>query len=285
MPKRVVTPSTSTIPRFCSLLHSELDAILEDKVKRVLPFIVFVWALPVFGQTQTVCRNLNDSGGFIYQGETVINGQACRQVSYAPVADPKPTPAVSAPVNSAPNPATTETLPAPAPVQPAAASAPAAAAFDPAPASGQIPAGGVIAIAPMGGFDTYLAAAIREKKTPVQLTIDPAQSAYLLVSSEYEWQGWFATSSGYAHGSANWNSSGGTANYHAQSASNAGSTRGLEASLMLIDKKTGRILWAYEVHKSSHGSLLFGTLGMRGQQSIAEACAKHLKEYIEKGKG
>lgn len=152
-------------------------------------------------------------------------------------------------------------------------------------ASGQISSGAMIAIAPMGGFDTYLAAAIREKKTPVQLTIDPAQSAYLLVSSQYEWHGWFANSYAAATGSANWNRNGGSANYNAAAASRAGSTRGLEASLMLIDKQTGHILWAYEVHKSSHGSLLFGTLGMRGQQSIAEACAKHLKEYIEKGKG
>jgi hypothetical protein len=37
-------------------------------------------------------------------------------------------------------------------------------------------------------------------------------------------------------------------------------------------------------HKSSHGALLFGTHAARGQQSLAEACAKHLKEFIEKGK-
>ena len=170
-----------------------------------------------------------------------------------------------------------------APVPRVVASAPAVPVSSSA--SGQIPSGGMIAIAPMGGFDTYLAAAIREKKTPVQLTIDPAQSAYLLVSSEYEWHGWFANSAAAANGSANWNRNGGSANYNAAAVSNAGSTRGLEASLMLIDKQTGRVLWAYEVHKSSHGSLLFGTLGMRGEQSIAEACAKHLKEYIEKGKG
>jgi len=53
---------------------------------------------------------------------------------------------------------------------------------------------------------------------------------------------------------------------------------------MLIDAKTKDVVWAYEVHKNSHGSLIFGTLGARGQQSIAEACAKHLKEYIEKTK-
>jgi hypothetical protein len=37
-------------------------------------------------------------------------------------------------------------------------------------------------------------------------------------------------------------------------------------------------------HKSSHGALLFGTHDARGQQSSAETCAKHLKEFIEKGK-
>ena len=45
-----------------------------------------------------------------------------------------------------------------------------------------------------------------------------------------------------------------------------------------------RFVWAYEVHKSSHGALILGTLGARGQQSIAEAGAKHLREYIEKGR-
>jgi hypothetical protein len=53
---------------------------------------------------------------------------------------------------------------------------------------------------------------------------------------------------------------------------------------MLIDAKTKDVVWAYEVHKSSHGALLFGSHAARGQQSLAEACAKHLKEYIKKGK-
>jgi hypothetical protein len=62
---------------------------LEDKVKKILPFIVLAFAIPALGQTQTpqpqmMCRDLKDSGGFIYQGETVINGQACRPVAYAP---------------------------------------------------------------------------------------------------------------------------------------------------------------------------------------------------------
>lgn len=63
------------------------------------------------------------------------------------------------------------------------------------------------------------------------------------------------------------------------------STRGLEASIMLIDAKTKDVVWAYEVHKNSHGGLLLGTLAARGKQSVAEACAKHLKEFIEKSEG
>jgi hypothetical protein len=233
-----------------------------------------------------MCRNLADSGGFTYQGETIIGTQACRPVTQAAVAAPAPTSApttvaYATSASASPNSAvTTDTPSAAAPTAALAPSAPVSTA-----SAGQLGSGAVIAIAPMGGFDTYLAAAIREKKTPVQLTVDPAQSGFLLVSSEYEWHGWFANSYGAASGAANWNHSGGSANYNAATASNAGSTRGLEASLMLVDKQTGRVLWAYEVHKSSHGSLIFGTLGMRGQQSIAEACAKHLKEYIEKGKG
>jgi hypothetical protein len=82
-------------------------------VKRILPFIVLAWAVPAVGQTQTVCRDLKESGGFLYQGETVINGQACRQVSYAPV-QPQPVAVAAAPAPVA----------GPAATQPPVASAP-----------------------------------------------------------------------------------------------------------------------------------------------------------------
>jgi hypothetical protein len=141
-------------------------------------------------------------------------------------------------------------------------------------ASGTAPIdpGARVVIAPMGGFETYFAAAIREKKVPIVLTLDKDSAQYFVVSTNAEWRG-FVYGSG-----ASWNNSGGAAG------ASASSTRGLEASIMIINAKTKDVVWAYEVHKSSHGSLLFGTLGARGQQSIAEACAKHLKMYIEKGK-
>jgi hypothetical protein len=142
--------------------------------------------------------------------------------------------------------------------------------------SASVQAGSRIVIAPMGGFETYFAAAVREKRVPITLTLEKASAQYFVVSTNTEWQG-FVYGAG---GNANWSRAGGTASYGAA----ASSTRGLEASIMIIDAKTKDIVWAYEVHKSSHGALIFGTLGARGQQSIAEACAKHLKEYIEKGK-
>ncbi len=142
--------------------------------------------------------------------------------------------------------------------------------------SARIAPGARVVIAPMGGFETYFAAAVREKKVPVTLTLEKASAQYFVVSTNTEWQG-FVYGSG---GTANWNRAGGSASY----GSAASSTRGLEASIMLIDAKSKDVIWAYEVHKNSHGALVFGTFGARGQQSVAEACAKHLKEYIEKGK-
>jgi hypothetical protein len=136
--------------------------------------------------------------------------------------------------------------------------------------------GSRVVIAPMGGFETYFAAAVREKAVPITLTLDKASAQFFVVSTNTEWQG-FVYGSG---GSASWGPNGGSAAHGAA----ASSTRGLEASIMIIDAKTKDVVWAYEVHKNSHGSLLFGTFGARGQQSIAEACAKHLKEFVEKGK-
>jgi len=143
-------------------------------------------------------------------------------------------------------------------------------------ANGPIPHGARIVIAPMGGFETYFAAAVREKKVPVTLTLDKKSAQYFVVSTNTEWQGFVFGSAG----NSTLNAAGGSST-HAAAAS---TTRGLEASIMLINAQTKDVAWAYEVHKNSHGALLFGTLAARGQQSIAEACAKHLKEYIEKGK-
>jgi hypothetical protein len=233
---------------------------------------------------QMQCHDLASNNNFVASDEVLVNGMACRYVKSAATASQPAQPAQIA--NAAPAVATNTAVAK----QPVATDVPAAPAVnDPASApqskqepeattvgNGEVTPGSRIVIAPMGGFETYFAAAIREKKVPVKLTLNRESAQFFVVSTETEWHGFVYGSAG----GANWNQNGGSAG-HAASAS---STRGLEASIMVIDAKTKDVVWAYEVHKSSHGALLFGTHAARGQQSLAEACAKHLKEYIEKGK-
>jgi hypothetical protein len=74
-----------------------------------------------------MCRNLADSGGFLYQGETPFGTQACRPIPHPPLAAPVAAPApredtgTTAPVAAAPNaaaPAVATTLPPPDPTTP-----------------------------------------------------------------------------------------------------------------------------------------------------------------------
>jgi hypothetical protein len=223
-------------------------------------------------QTSTItCRPLDGGNAYLYPDEQVVGNQACKTVANTAhiqqqqVAQAGPAVAANQTAADVPTgPATT----------PSVASGPSANSFV---GTMQPPhPGSRVAIAPMGGFETYFAAAIREKQVPLAITLDRDTAQFFLVSTETEWQG-FVYASG---GGASWNQSGGSAAH----GSTASSTRGLEASIMLIDAKTKDVVWAYEVHKSSHGALLLGTHASRGQQSLAEACAKHLKEFIEKSK-
>jgi hypothetical protein len=236
---------------------------------------------------QMQCHDLASNNNFVASDEVLVNGMACRYVKAAPSAsEASARPAQIS--NVAPSATNVVAAKQPVATDLPASATPAAVNDSPsaqqpnqepeatAVGNGEVSPGSRIVIAPMGGFETYFAAAIREKKVPVKLTLSRESAQFFVVSTETEWHGFVYGSAG----GANWNQSGGSAG-HAASAS---STRGLEASIMLIDAKTKDVVWAYEVHKSSHGALLFGTHAARGQQSLAEACAKHLKEYIEKGK-
>lgn len=93
-------------------------------MKKAILLAALLSAAPAFAQTQTqlVCRDLKDSGGFLYAGETVVNGQACRQVTYAPTQQATlvnasatvATPA-AAPVAASPDPLTAEPVAPPPP--------------------------------------------------------------------------------------------------------------------------------------------------------------------------
>ena len=227
---------------------------------------------------QMQCRDLASTGNFVNSDEVLINGMACRSAKQAPAATQVAASAttLAAPAPQAPSNQFASSDAPTAPAAPITKVVDSRDAAQPVSDNGQISPGARIVIAPMGGFETYFAAAMREKKVPVRLTLDKESAQFFVVSTETEWHG-FVYGSG---GSANWNQNGGSAAHGAA----ASSTRGLEASIMLIDAKSKDVVWAYEVHKSSHGALLLGTHAARGQQSLAEACAKHLKEFIEKGK-
>jgi hypothetical protein len=119
-------------------------------------------------------------------------------------------------------------------------------------ANAKIPRGAKLFIGPIeGGYDIYLAAAMHKKEVPVVIVTDRAKADFELSGvSESEKAGWAKI--------VIW-----------------GNTSSKEqASVKLVDLKTGTVVWGYNVNKGSSA---------RGKQSSAEACAKHLKEKIEKG--
>jgi hypothetical protein len=119
-------------------------------------------------------------------------------------------------------------------------------------ANARIPRGARVYIGAIeGGYDIYLAAAMHKKEVPIVIVTDRAQADYELSGvSESEKAGWAKI--------VFW-----------------GNTSSKEqASVKLVDLKGGTVVWGYNVSKGSSA---------KGKQSSSEACAKHLKEKIEKG--
>jgi hypothetical protein len=117
------------------------------------------------------------------------------------------------------------------------------------PSAKPVPAGSKIHIAPIpGGFEHYIAAGILKKKLPVVLVNDRSNANYEISGvSESE--------------KANW----------AKMLIMGSEASREQASIQVVDLKTGEVVFAYSVHKAN---------SMRGKQSAGEACAKHLKEKI-----
>jgi hypothetical protein len=116
-----------------------------------------------------------------------------------------------------------------------------------------IPRGAKVFIAPIdGGYDIYLAAAMHKKQVPIVIVSDREKADYELSGvSESEKAGW------------------------AKIVFWGNSSSSEQASVKVVNLETGTVVWGYNVNKSSSA---------RGKQSSAEACAKHLKEKIEKGR-
>jgi hypothetical protein len=117
------------------------------------------------------------------------------------------------------------------------------------PADKKIPANSKIFIAPMGGFENDLKAAIESKKVPVVLVADKDQADYEIAGTAE------SEKAGAVKKAVMWN-------WHSNE----------QASITVTEHKSGEVVFAYSVNKKS---------STHGKRSTAEACAKHLKEQIE----
>jgi uncharacterized protein YaaQ len=209
-------------------------------VKTTIGVLVFVgFASATVAQQQAAapvrmeCREL-PSGGALAANESLMNGLACHAVGV------KQDAAVKSAANVAPQ--STSHIPA-EPSQSEDFSAP-------APVDTRIQAGSTVFVVPMDGFENYLAAALQKKNVPLVPVVSEQQARYILKgTSEEKKPGWAKMVM--------------MKQIHSDDA----------ASVQLIDRKSGAIVFAYSVNKKNT---------LHGQQTTAEACAKHLKEQIEK---
>ena len=112
-----------------------------------------------------------------------------------------------------------------------------------------IPAGSTAYITPMDGFENYLAAAFAKKHVPVVILGDKEKADFIITgTAEHQKAGWAKTIF--------------MGNIHSNDA----------ASITVTNAKTSTVAFAYAVDKKNT---------MHGEQTAAEACAKHLKEHIE----
>jgi TolB-like protein len=114
-----------------------------------------------------------------------------------------------------------------------------------------------IFIEAQNGFETYLAAAISKKQVPVDVVMDQTKATYLLKSAPIEIKS---------------ESTGGKV-ARCLFASCAGIEDKGNVSVQLIEASSSKMMWAYSVNKQRGGS--------KNSQSMAEAVAKHLKQYVE----
>jgi hypothetical protein len=116
-------------------------------------------------------------------------------------------------------------------------------------------------IEPQQGFETYLAAAISKKAVPVDVVTDQTRANYVLRAAPVEIKT---------------ESTGGKI-ARCLFAYCAGIEDKGNVSVQFIDASSTKVLWAYSVNKQKGGS--------KNSQSMAEAVAKHLKEFVEHDSG
>jgi hypothetical protein len=109
--------------------------------------------------------------------------------------------------------------------------------------------GSKVFLAPSGGFETHLKAALEAKKVPLTV-VESRDAADFEITSHAETQK-ASTAKKIFMGS-----------FHSKE----------EASIQVSDVKSGDVVFAYSYHTDNSA---------HGQKSSAESCAKHLKEKME----
>ena len=114
----------------------------------------------------------------------------------------------------------------------------------------KIPADSKVYVDTNNGFDIFIVAALEAKHVPLKVVPTRDTADYVLDSSLFHDAGFIATTKA------------------------AGTYRISEAAFKLTSK-SGDVVWAYAATK---GLLSRGG----GKQSVAEACAKHLKDHVDR---
>jgi hypothetical protein len=193
---------------------------------------------------QMQCHDLSTNGNYLGPDEVLINGMACHQVKQV-----APQTQAAALHDAAMTPTSTQaSTVASTTAVPPATTVP-SGLLPATPESMKIVPGARVYIAPMDGFENYLAAAFGKKQVQLVPVFDPSQADYTISGTSIDKK-------------AGWAKIVFMGNIHSDNA----------ASITMTDKRTGAIVYAYAVDKKST---------LHGQQTTAEACAKHLKAHMD----
>jgi hypothetical protein len=148
----------------------------------------------------------------------------------------------------------------------------------------QLKSGSTIYIEPMGGYETYLAAGMVKKHVPLVVVADKNKADFIItshVSQEMPNQPAVVVNNSNVNNNAvnstnvnngsndAWNQGWELGRQRAANRAALGST---SASFAVVDPRSSQIVFAYSADKAGANQL----------QRAAEACAKRLKEFIEK---
>lgn len=141
-----------------------------------------------------------------------------------------------------------------------------------------IHSGATVYIEPIGGYETYLAAAITKKQVPLIVVADKEKADYILRSSVNHTDLNSPSPTVVVNSTVN----SGTQNPNpvteaALSGYEEGAARRralgeTSAAITIMDAHSSQIVFSYTA----------GKMGKNQLQSTSEACAKHLKDFIEK---